>query len=287
MADITPHRIGELLRIIFELLWYHPEGLPARDILVHVQKAAPPTEYESGYPLSTPGISRFETIIRLATASLVRVGWLIKNNKGRWYITDEGRQACKQFADAGEFYKESVRLYNEYSERKRGRPTTFLALEEAKEKSWEQIREYLLGLKPFEFKIMVGELLRALGYYVVWITPPEKDRGLIDIVACSDPLRVSRPRLIVQVKHKGQAATVEGLMAFLSILSPNDIGLFISSGGFTTEAREEALPQNGRTFALIDLESFFDLWVKHYEQLALEGRLRLPLESVNFLSSLE
>jgi restriction system protein len=160
-------------------------------------------------------------------------------------------------------------------------------LEESKEKSWEQIQGYIQGMKPFEFKILVGDLLRAMDYHVAWVAPPDKDRGKIDIVAYTDPLGVSPPRIIVQVKHKGQATTVEGLRGFVSVLGVDDFGLLISSGGFTNDAKEEALAQKNHKVALIDLEGFFDLWVEHYEKFAPEARLRFPLEPVHFLSPLE
>lgn len=303
MAEITRKRIGELLRIVFVLLWYKPEGLPAKDILVdipkvtqltdyekgylpsspNIPKATQLTDYEKGYYQSIPNIPRYEKIIRLATIPLVNVGWLIKNNKGRWFITDKGRQACKEFNDAEEFYKEAAKLHNEYFERRRNHPAIFLTLEEAKEKSWEQIQEYLLGMETYEFQVLVADLLWALDYHVAWIAPPGKERGQIDIVAYTDPLGVSIPRIKVQVKHRGLVTTIEGLTAFTSILGNDDFGIFVSSSGFTKDVKDTALTQEYRV-TLIDLEDFFDLWVEHYEKLTPEARLRFPLEAINFLS---
>jgi restriction system protein len=283
MAEITPTRIGELLKFVFAHLRSHPEGLSAMDILSHIQEAARLTDFESGYPVATPGIPRYETIIRLASISLVRVGWLEKNATGRWFITEVGWKASQQFPEPGEFYNESARLYKEFCKKRRGRSTAFLAVEDAREDSWDQICDFLQELEPSNFKIMVCELLRAMGYAVIWITPPEES-GLIDLVAHSDSSGSSLPRLIVQVKHKGQALTVEGLKSFTSVLNPNDIGLLVSSGGFTKEVETLASTLIERTISLVDLKGFYDLWVKHYGQISPEGRARLPLESVYFLS---
>ena len=287
MAEITPHRIGELLKIVFELLWHHPEGLASKEILAQIPKLIHLTEYEHGAFPSSPNIPRYETVIRLATIPLVKAGWLEKNNKGRWYITNDGRQACRQYNDAGEFYKEAARLYSEYFERMRGRPTIFLTLEDAKERSWEQIQEFLLGLRQFEFKILVGDLLHAMGYHVAWLVSSERFHGKIDYVAYIDPLGIKQPRIVVQVKHKGQATTVEGVKDFLSILEDGDFGLLVSTGGYTNEAREEARKYTDRKFTLVDLDGFYELWVEHYEKLTPERRSRLPLEPVYFLTPFE
>ena len=54
-----------------------------------------------------------------------------------------------------------------------------------------------------------------MGYHVAWIAPPEKDHGQIDMVAYTDPLGASGPRILVQIKHKGQPTTMEGMKSFL------------------------------------------------------------------------
>ena len=95
MADITRRRTGEFLRFVFELLWDKPDGMPAKDILDAIPNAIKLTDYESGYYASTPNSPRFEKIVRFASIDLVHAGWLVKS-KGRWYLTEEGRQAYKK-----------------------------------------------------------------------------------------------------------------------------------------------------------------------------------------------
>mgnify|MGYP001251274256 CR=1 FL=1 len=107
MVQITLHRVGELLRIVFELLWDKPDGLSAKDVFALIPELTQLTEYEVGFS-SLSNIPRYERIVRLATIPLVRVGWLSKNNKGRWHITEDGRQACKKFTNAQELYKEAL-----------------------------------------------------------------------------------------------------------------------------------------------------------------------------------
>ena len=283
MAEITPGRIGVFLRIVFDILWNKPEGLPAAEIFLQIPQATPLTEYERGYFPAAPNSPRYEKVIRLATIPLVKAGWLVKV-KGRWAITEDGRQACQRFTAAEEFYAEANRLYRDYYEWRGGRPSIALTVEEAEEKAWEQIHTYLQEMKPFEFLTCVADLLRAMNYHVAWTAPPGKERGAIDMVVHTDPLGVNLPRIIVQVKHRGQATTAEGLRAFITILNQGDFGLFVSSGGFTADAREVARQQERNRVTLMDLETFFDLWLEYYEKLSPEGRQRLPLKPVHFLS---
>jgi restriction system protein len=42
-----------------------------------------------------------------------------------------------------------------------------------------------------------------------------------------------------------------------------------------------------KKITLLDMESFFDLWVKYYDELSQEARNRLPLKSVYFLNMQE
>jgi restriction system protein len=282
VAEITPGRIGEFLRIVFDLLWNRPEGMPAAELLAQVPKATPLTEYERGYFPAAPGSPRYEKVIRLATIPLVKAGWLVKD-KGRWHITEAGREALRRFTRAEDFYAEATRLYQEFYEWRGGRPTLALTVEEAEETAWEQIQKYLQAMKPHEFLACVADLLRVMNYTVAWVAPPGKERGAIDMIVYTDPLGVSVPRIVVQVKHRGQATTVEGLRTFLSLLGRDDFGLFVSSGGFTPDAKEAARTQERSRVSLMDLESFFDLWVDHYEKLPAEARRRLPLKPVHFL----
>jgi restriction system protein len=283
MADITLSRIGELLRSVFELLWTRPEGMPAKDILAFLPEVTQLSEYERGLSPST-NTPRYERIVRLATIPLVKAGWLLKNDKGRWYITEEGRQACRRYPNAQELYKESLRLLEEG---KQSLPLYTMAIEEAEEKAWEQIKRYLQETKRIEFQTLVVDLLKAMGYHIAWIAPPEKNHGQIDIVAHVDPIGVKPPRILVEVKHKGQAVTLEGLNTFLSVLNQNDYGLYVSTGGFTSEVQSEIENDAFNKTTLLDLEGFFDLWLKYYEGLSQDARARFPLKAIYFLSKTE
>lgn len=283
MADVTLNRIGELLRGVLELLWTRPEGMPAREVLAFLPEVVELTEHERGFSPGA-GAPRYERLVRLATLPLVKAGWLVKTDKGRWFLTEDGRQAARVHAGAAQLYQEAVRLFDES---RQGLPSYSMVVEEAEERSWEQIRKYLLDTQRTEFRRLVAELLHAMGYHVSWVAPPEKDHGQIDLIAHTDPLGVRGARILVQVKHKGQPVTREGAASFLSLLGGSDYGLFVSSGGFTAEVLQQIRSDPAQRTTLLDLESFFDQWIEHYDRLSDEAKRRLPLKPIYFLHGVD
>ena len=279
MSEIAPQRVSEFLRIVFVRLWQESAGLPAGEVLAHIPQATRLTETEQEYLASTH-IPRYERVIRLATIPFVKAGWLVKS-KGRWYITDEGKRACKGFPNAQAFGQEAARIMDEW---RQSRSVLSLVTEEAEERAWEQIRTYLQEMRPYEFQILVGDLLRALGYHLTWVAPPEKDRGLVNFIVHTDALGLNIPRIKVHVLHSGQPVMFEGLKVFMSVLGSDDAGIFVSSGGFTGNILEEAQAQRIYRITLIDLEAFFDLWLEYYDKLTQEAQQRFPLKPIYFLS---
>jgi restriction system protein len=283
MTDIDLGRIGELLRGLFELLWTKPEGLFANNLLGVLPQIVRLTDYEKEYS-STTNRPRYERIIQLATIPLFKVGWLAKNDKGRWFITDEGRDACKKFSNPQDLYREALTLFEE---RRQNTSLYNLVAEDAAEKAWEQIHKFLESTKRIEFLRLIVDLLTAMGYHIHWVAPPEKNHGQIDIVAFADPVGVRGSRILVQAKHTGQAVTMEGLKTFSSAVGTMDYGLFISTGGFTNDVMGALMSDDFPKITLWDLEKFFDLWIVNYDNLSKDAHKRLPLKSIYFLYGLE
>lgn len=280
MSNITIQRAGELLRSVFEILWDKPDGLTATQVLALLPKLTSLTEYELEHS-PTLNLRKYEKIVRLTTTPLVHAGWLVKNERGRWFITEAGYQACNQFVNEQEFYQEALRLYSEH---KRVEPESILALEIAQESAWAQIEKHLLNLKNTELQSMSAELLRMMGYFPSWMAPPEKRRGHIDLIALTDPLGVKGQRIVTQIIQKGEPVTLLGLKGFHSILGPKDIGMIISISGFTHDALQELNSEQFEKITTLDANSFFELWKKYYAELSQETRQLLPVKAVHFLS---
>ncbi len=297
MAEITRQRSGELVRGVFEILLPHGDGLPAKEVLRKIEKVVPPTPFEaSDYP-NAPGVRRYERIIRFSTIPAVKAGWLIKD-KGQWLLTDQGRWAFDKWENPAEFMQVVARLYRQW---KKGQPqeeqeeeleaegsveSAATTLEESEEAAWSEIEAHLLEMSPYDFQELVAGLLRGMGYHVAWISQPGPDRGL-DVIAHSDPLGITGPRIKVQVKRRADKIDVDGVRSFMALLAEGDVGLFVCTGGFTKNAEAEARHQERRRIMLVDLKRLFDLWVDHYGQIPELKRRLLPLRPIYFLETID
>jgi restriction system protein len=92
------------------------------------------------------------------------------------------------------------------------------------------------------------------------------------------------PRIKVQVKRRTDKVAVDALRSFMAVLSDQDVGLFVSAGGFTRKAENEARTQEKRKITLLGLEQFFDLWLEHYAKVEEGDHQLLPLKPVYFLA---
>ena len=157
-------------------------------------------------------------------------------------------------------------------------------LETAQSDARSEIDEYVAALDPYEFQELVAAMLRGIGFTIRHIAPRGPDGGT-DILAYSDPLGAKPPHIRVQVKHRPNTkATREEVAALRGIIrADREIGLFVSSGGFTSHAASEA--RNGTVhIELLDLDEMLDRWITHYPNLSEEDRGRLRLTPVYFLS---
>lgn len=300
MPNITRARTGQLLRALFGVLIKEPEGVQASVAITKVRASVDVSPFEAGqYP---SGGERFEKILRFATVDCVKAGWLRKDN-GLWTVTDEGLKAYQTIQDPEAFYREACRLYSVW---KAARDAAVVlpgdaaesepidgaveklsvTVEAAQDHAWLEISDFLHSSDPFEFQEMVADLLRGMGYHVPWVSPPGKDGG-VDIVALTDPLGTTGPRIKVQVKRWQSKVDSDGLKSFLATLSGGDVGIYVCLAGFTRDAQDYARNQETRRVTLIDARKFVGLWVEYYSRLADDARRRLPLVPVHFLAPRE
>ena len=276
MAAPSFQRKTKLLRSIIQVLWQKPEGLPAREIIALIPQPTPSWDEE----LQADDEINYEAALRLITIPITKAGWMVKTSKGRWYLTDAGRQACRNIANVQELYQEALR---QLEDEQQNIPEAIIALESAEEAAWNQVEKFLHGKKPFEIKSMLAHLLRACGYHVAWVAPEIENTNQPDIIAWTDPIGAKKPRILVQIIHKGQAMTTEGIKMFASMLGQNDFGMILSTGGLTNEARG-IVKSISANMSIMDLEAFFDLWVMQYDKLDGEARKLMPLKPIHFLS---
>ena len=122
---------------------------------------------------------------------------------------------------------------------------------------------------------LVAGVLRAMGYRSQ-VSTKGADRG-VDIFASPDGLGLEEPRIFVEVKHRrGTAMGSPELRAFLGGRQSGDRCLYVSTGGFTKEARYEA-ERSTVPVTLIDLPRLRDLLLQHYGNMDTASMSIVPL----------
>lgn len=291
MANITKQRHGEILQKLFRLLQENPNGLRARDAVAQLSSRMTLTEYEQGFYES--GGIRFDKITRFATVDTVRAGWLIKDS-GIWTVTEAGIAALSQWPAPKDFYSEASRLYQAWRRRESSLNDTenngdeevldtSVTFEQAEDQARSDIEIYLENMPPYDFQNLVGDLLKAMGYFVEWIAPPGRDGG-VDIVAHTDPLGCQGPRIKVQVKRQQQAVSLPDLKSFVANIDQLDTGIFVCTGSFTKDAAEYARSHQSKRIMLINLDKLIKLWIEFTPKLSDRAWQRLPLTPIYFLT---
>lgn len=124
---------------------------------------------------------------------------------------------------------------------------------------------------------LVAGLLKAMGY-CARVTPKGPDGGR-DVVASPDALGLESPRIVAEVKHRKGAMGAPAVRSFIGGLRVGDRGLYVSTGGFTKEARYEA-DRATIPIRLLDLDSFVRHYVEVYDKADEETRSILPLTRI-------
>jgi len=135
------------------------------------------------------------------------------------------------------------------------------------DKAFEFIKDNILKLDWEQMQELVAGILRAMGYKTR-VASPGPDRG-VDIIASPDGLGLEQPRIRVEVKHRADSIGSQLLRSFLGGLRQNDRGLYVSTGGFSREARYEA-ERSTIPVTLIDIDELADLLIKNYDSVETE-----------------
>ena len=138
------------------------------------------------------------------------------------------------------------------------------------------IADLVSKLDPYAFQDLVAALLRTMNFRAK-SKPPGADRG-VDILAHPDPLGFERPRIKVQVKHRKDSVSGPEMRSFRGALKHDDNGLFVSTGGFTEDAKREA--EQSPPITCLDRDGFLVLLLEHYEALEPEFQAKIPLRRI-------
>ena len=247
------------------------------------------------------GYTRWKSILHFFTIDLIKSGFMVKN-KGVWYVTTEGEAALK-LGDVAMLDKATEGYYKWREANPKSDKKSVASVvddidaddvpdsvnEQAQEATIQQmeqlaidgLRQQINSKNAYEFQDLVAALLRGMNYYTPFVAPKGKDGG-IDVIAYQDPLGVKSPRIKVQIKHRESTANVSEIRELMGLLQKEgDIGLFISTGGFTSDAKTTARSSHVHV-ELIDFDRFIALWQEFYDKLNDEDKDRLRLRPIYF-----
>ncbi|MEW8042467.1 MAG: restriction endonuclease [Candidatus Thiodiazotropha endolucinida] len=152
-----------------------------------------------------------------------------------------------------------------------------LNLDKVEEESIERVKDQVASLGWDELQELVAGLLRGMGYKTR-VSPLGPDRGK-DIIASPDGFGFESPRIVVEVKHRGQSMGSHEIRSFLGGRHVADKGLYVSTGGFTKDAYYEAERAN-IPLTLMSLDELVKALLEYYDQLDIETQQLVPLKKV-------
>ena len=156
--------------------------------------------------------------------------------------------------------------------------STQYLLNDLRAKAKEFIKDKVADLSWEEMQELVAGILRAMNYKTR-ISPQGSDRGK-DIVASPDGLGFEQPRIVVEVKHRpNQQTGSQDVRSFLGGRHKDDRGLYVSTEGFSREAKYEA-DRASIPLTLMDIDDLVEATIEYYEQLDLATRTLLPLSRI-------
>lgn len=141
----------------------------------------------------------------------------------------------------------------------------------------EKLQDRIMQLSPEQMEELVKEVLIAMGY-IAERTPVGPDRG-IDVFASKDGLGLEDPRIFVEVKHREGKMGSSEIRKFLGGRKAHDKCVFVSTGGFTQEAKYEA-ERATIPLTLVDIQKLSSIIERYYDNFSASGKVLLPLKKV-------
>ncbi len=239
---------------------------------------------------------RFMTMTQFYSIDYSKAGFILKKN-GSWYLTPEGEEAMK-LGEEG-MMRAANKAYRQWADARNPEPEiesseveeestkqNIINLEQLEDQALEGIKEFIRKKNPYDFQDMVAALLRAMGYHTPFVAPKGKDGG-IDVIAYVDPLGAQTPRIKVQVKHiPDYPIGAPEIRSLVGILNDGDIGLFFTSGTYSSAAKQAA--NMGKSYIrLIDGNEFIEMWQQFYDKMTDDEKNMLPLKHIAFLGNNE
>lgn len=150
-------------------------------------------------------------------------------------------------------------------------------LEDNETRALEFVKDRVMALDWSELQDLVAGILRAMGYKTR-VARAGSDRGA-DVIASPDGLGFETPRIVVEVKHRKAQTDSATVRSLLGGRHKDDGELFVSTGGFSKDARYQA-DRAGIPVMLWGLDELVGSLIDYYEQLDSDARQLAPLKRV-------
>ena len=210
------------------------------------------------------GQSRFSNKVNWARFYLVKAGLIDSSTRGVWNLTEKGRTTS---LDA----EQALALFNQIhkpfvAERKKSKTEKVVEDEIAVPEDHRSVLlSTLLEIPPDGFERLCQRLLRESGFEKVQITGKSGDGGLDGIGILQVNAFVSF-KVLFQCKRYSGSVNASQVRDFRgAMMGTADKGIILTTGGFTADARKEAVRDGVPPIELVDGEKLIDM----FEQLEL------------------
>ncbi|SIQ65073.1 restriction system protein [Chryseobacterium sp. RU37D] len=150
--------------------------------------------------------------------------------------------------------------------------------EDVQYKSQEFIKDIIANLSWQDTERLVAGIFRGIGYKTR-MTPSSSDLGS-DIIVSPDELGMEEPRIKVEVKKRTREKIgTPDIRSFIGGMRDYNKGIFVSTSGFSKDARHEAERAN-IAITLVDLDWLVELLLNNYENLDVETKALVPLKRI-------
>ena len=126
----------------------------------------------------------------------------------------------------------------------------------------DALLDFLRSTDPVEFEHLVGELFNAMGAESVTVTPRSADGG-VDVRGTLFAGGAIPIKIAAQVKRRSDNVGSPVVNELRGSLQSDETGLIVTTGGFTSSAKETAQDERLKAITLIDSNKLVELMVEH------------------------
>ncbi len=219
------------------------------------------------------GQSKFENKVGWARFYLARAGLIDAEQRGVWVLTEKGRSANLSHEDAYEVFKTihdgfqrdqgedgEVVIENAVDEADASAPDEKVYLNQ--DTIQEELVRILRGITDKGFEELCARLLRHIGFENLKVTGQTGDHG-IDGEGFLLINRFVRIKVMFQCKRYAGTVQVKEIRDFRGAIQGRaERGIFLTTGTFTKNAREEAARENATAIELVDIDRLLELLIE-------------------------